>query len=324
MMLKTISTVPRLVTSVTSVTQAENAASFAAEPMADMMQSMMTNTVTARPTGSATCPLPKSANAAVVAPQRMYPQQTNERRRPTRPDHAALKNVASAAAMALADTVALVAQPAAAFLFQKQQRSGKQEIARRRKELHRPERDPRRSHAARRESDAEKALRRFAEAAPGEKAPDAPEALRERRTGDKAVHPAQKGERALPAVEIRSAETAHNAAVNDKALRAERAERIGAKFAPMRKHEKELRPGKAGSENEQNQGVDGLHVKLPLLGAPPDEQQRRGDADADAEPVAVHCETADRKKVIVHGYSSSGMRYAPHPLMRSSKHAPSP
>ena len=71
MMLKTISTVPRLVTSVTSVTQAENAASFAAEPMADMMQSMMTNTVTARPAGSATCPLPKSANAAVVAPQRM-------------------------------------------------------------------------------------------------------------------------------------------------------------------------------------------------------------------------------------------------------------
>ena len=117
MMLKTISTVPRLVTSVTSVTQAENAASFAAEPMADMMQSMMTNIVTARPTGSATCPLPKSANAAVVAPQRMYPQQTNERRRPTRSDHAALKNVASAAAMALADTVALVAQPAAVMFF---------------------------------------------------------------------------------------------------------------------------------------------------------------------------------------------------------------
>ena len=213
---------------------------------------------------------------------------------------------------------------AAAFFFQKQQRSGKQEIARCRKELHRPERDPRRSHAARRECNAEKALRRFSEAAPGEKAPDAPEALRERRTGDKAVHPAQKGERALPAVEIRGAETAHNAAVDDKALRAERAERIGAKFAPMRKHEKELRSGKAGSENEQNQGVDGLHVKLPLLGAPPDEQQRRGDADADAEPVAVHRETADRKKVVVHGYSSSGMQYAPHPLMRSSKHAPSP
>lgn len=183
---------------------------------------------------------------------------------------------------------------------------------------------PGRSHAARRECDAEKALRRFSEAAPDEKAPDAPEALRERHTGNKAVHPAQKGERALPAVEIRGAETAHNAAVDDKALRAERAERIGAKLAPMRKHEKELRPGKAGSENKQNQGVDGLHVKLPLLGAPPDEQQRRGDADADAEPVTVHCETADRKKVVVHGYSFSGMRYAPHPLMRSSKHAPSP
>ena len=99
------------------IARAENAASFAAEPMADMMQSMMTNTVTARPTGSATCPLPKSANAAVVAPQRMYPQQTNERRRPTRSDHAALKNVASAAVMALADTVALVAQPAAVMFF---------------------------------------------------------------------------------------------------------------------------------------------------------------------------------------------------------------
>ena len=117
MMLSTMSTTPRFVTSVTSVTQAEKAESLAVLPMADMMQSITTKSVTARPTSPPTCPLPKSANAAVVMPQRMYPQQTKARRLPTRSDHAALKIVASAAAMALAATVADVAQPAAVIFF---------------------------------------------------------------------------------------------------------------------------------------------------------------------------------------------------------------
>ena len=61
----------------------------------------------------------------------------------------------------------------------------------------------------------------------------------------------------------------------------------------MRKKKENLRPGKAGGENEQNERIDGFHVQLSLLGAPPDEQQRRGNAETDAEPVAVHRESAD-------------------------------
>ena len=55
--------------------------------------------------------------AADLMPQRIYPQQTKARRLPTRSDHAALKIVASAAAIALAATVADVAQPAAVIFF---------------------------------------------------------------------------------------------------------------------------------------------------------------------------------------------------------------
>ena len=69
---KITSTKPRLVTSVTSVIHAENAASLDSEPNKVITQSMITNTITAVTTPSAaTWPLPKKAKLAVTSPHTM-------------------------------------------------------------------------------------------------------------------------------------------------------------------------------------------------------------------------------------------------------------
>ena len=99
---------------------------------------------------------------------------------------------------------------------------------------------------------------------PARKHPMRPKPLRERHAGNKAVHPAQKGgESASGSRDTRRRDRTQCRRRRQSPPSRARAERIGAKFAQCANTKKSFAPAKPAARMSKNQGVDGLHVKLP-------------------------------------------------------------